>query len=164
MDVVVRKIEVGDAPSFWEALAGVSRERKYLLRTEPPPFERTEAFVRSSVENDHAHYLAVQGQAVVGEASIIPLSRPTMTHVGVLGMFVVADYRGRGIGGQLLNKVTQHAWSGGLKRLELEVFADNEPAIRLYKKHGYIQEGLKRYARLIDGQYQDLIVMAQVRV
>ena len=164
MDVVVRKIEVEDAPSFWEALASVARERKYLLRTEPPPFERTEAFVRSSVEKNHAHYLAVQGQTVVGEASIIPLSRPTMTHVGVLGMFVVADYRGRGIGGQLLNRVTEHAWNSGLKRLELEVYADNAPAIRLYEKHGYVQEGLKRYARLLDEQYQDLIVMAQYRI
>ena len=164
MDIVVRKIEVRDARGFWEALASVSRERKYLLRAEPPPFERTEEFVRSSVEKNHAHYVALHSKIVVGAASIIPLTRPTMTHVGVLGMLIVAAYRGRGVGGQLLDKVITHAWNSGLKRLELEVFADNEPAIRLYKKHGYVQEGLKRYARLIDGQYQDLMVMAQVRI
>ncbi len=161
MDIVIRKIEMADARGYWSAFAEVAKEKKHLLRTKPPPFEQTESFIQSNLEKNHAHYVAVQGDTIIGEASIIPLSRPTMTHVGVLGMFVVADYRGQGVGSQLLDKVIEHAWSRGLKRLELEVFADNEPAIRLYKKYGYVQEGVKRYARFIDGQYQDLVIMAQ---
>ena len=164
MDVVVRKIELGDARGFCSALSSVAQERKYILTIEPPPFERSEAFVLENVENDHAQYVALHSERVVGWADIIPLKHPKMTHVGVLGMGILADYRGKGIGGQLLSKTVEHAWASGLKRLELEVFADNEPAIRLYKKHGYIQEGLKRYARFIDGQYQDIVVMAQYRI
>ena len=164
MDVVVRKIELGDARGFWSALSSVAQERKYILMIEPPPFERSEAFVLENVENNHAQYVALRDEEVVGWADIIPLGHPTMAHVGGLGMGVLANYRGRGIGSQLLSRTIEHAWSSGLKRLELEVFADNEPAIRLYKKHGYVQEGLKRYARFIDGQYQDIVVMAQVRI
>lgn len=164
MDIVVRKIELKDAPGFWSALSSVAQERKYILTTQPPPFERSEAFVRENVEKNYAQYVALHDRKVIGWADIIPLKHPTMNHVGGLGMGVLADYRGSGVGGQLLEETLEHAWSSGLKRLELEVFADNEPAIHLYKKHGYVREGLKRYARSIDGQYQDIVVMAQVRV
>ena len=164
MDIVVRKIELEDAPGFWSALSSVAQERTYILTIEPPPFERSEAFVRENVEENHAQYVALHDGKVVGWADILPLKHPKMTHVGALGMGILKDYRGRGIGGQLLERTIEHALASGLKRLELEVFADNEPAIRLYKKHGYVQEGLKRYARSIDGQYQDIVVMAQYRI
>ncbi len=164
MNITVRKIELEDAPSFWSALSSVAQKRTYILTIEPPPFERSEAFVRDNVEKNYAQYVALHGEKLIGWADIIPLSHPTMNHVGALGIGVLADYRGQGIGSQLLEKTVKHAWASGLKRLELEVFADNEPAIRLYKKHGYVQEGLKRYARSIDGQYQDIVVMAQYRI
>ena len=164
MDIVVRKIELKDAPSFWSALSSVAQERKHILTTEPPPFERAEEFVRENVEENYAQFVALRDENVIGWADIIPLKHPKMTHVGALGIGILAAYRGRGIGSQLLEKTVEHAWASGLKRLELEVFADNEPAIRLYKKRGYVQEGLKRYARFIDGQYQDIVVMAQVRI
>jgi L-phenylalanine/L-methionine N-acetyltransferase len=101
---------------------------------------------------------------IIGWADIIPLDHSTMNHVGCLGMGVMAEFRGQGIGSKLLASVIQHAWANGLKRLELEVFADNEVAIALYKKHGFVQEGVKRFARVVDGHYQDIIVMAQYRV
>ena len=162
--VLIRQIKVHDAPGFWSAFAEVAGEKKYLLRTEPPPFRDVEAFIRANMEKGHAYYVAVNDETIIGWADIIPLNRPTLTHVGVLGMGVLAGYRGQGIGDQLLKEVTEHAWASGLKRLELAVFSDNEPAIRLYKKHGYVQEGVKRYARFIDGQYQDMVMMAQYRV
>ena len=164
MDVVIRKIEIDDARGFWSAFAEVAGEKRYLLRTEPPPFEKTKAFVRSNIENNYAQYVALHDKKIVGWADIIPLSHPKMTHVGVLGMGILKDYRGQGVGSQLLKEVTEHAWVSGLKRLELEVFADNITAIHLYKKHGYVQEGVKRYARFLDGQYQDMVMMAQYRV
>ena len=50
-----------------------------------------------------------------------------------------------------------------LARLELEVYTDNEPAIRLYKKFGFVIEGtLVRFA-FRDGQYADGYAMARLR-
>lgn len=59
-----------------------------------------------------------------------------MSHVVSLGMGILKPYRGKGYGKKLLKKVIDHAWSQGLKRLELEVFSDNDIAISLYKKMG----------------------------
>lgn len=50
-----------------------------------------------------------------------------------------------------------------LTRLELEVFTDNEPAIRLYKRFGFAIEGtLVRFA-FRDGEFVDAYTMARLR-
>jgi len=50
-----------------------------------------------------------------------------------------------------------------LKRVELTVYADNEPAIRLYTSHGFEVEGRHVKAGFTDGQYHDLLTMARLR-
>ena len=129
----------------------------------PPPYSSIEEFVKINIENNNSQYVAGYDGSVIGWADIVPLAHETMKHVGSLGMGVLSQYRRSGIGKKLLEKVISHAWGNGLKRLELEVFADNIAAINLYKKFGYEIEGVKRYARYIDGQYQDIVVMAQYR-
>jgi len=49
-----------------------------------------------------------------------------------------------------------------VQRIELEVFVDNEAAIGLYRKFGFVVEGtLRRYA-FRDGKYVDVLAMARI--
>ena len=50
-----------------------------------------------------------------------------------------------------------------LVRVELEVFADNEQAIRLYEKLGFEKEGLLRMTTVRNGRYVDEYKMARIR-
>lgn len=56
-------------------------------------------------------------------------------------MGVLKDYRGQGVGRQLLTECIDRVHEFGLEKLELEVFADNLAAIRLYEKFGFVMEG-----------------------
>lgn len=47
-----------------------------------------------------------------------------------------------------------------LHRIELDVYPFNPRAIAMYKKVGFIQEGLFREAKIINGKYVDVIKMA----
>jgi putative acetyltransferase len=49
-----------------------------------------------------------------------------------------------------------------LTRLELEVYSDNEPGLRLYKKFGFEIEGLKKKFTFRAGQYVDAYAMARL--
>ena len=49
-----------------------------------------------------------------------------------------------------------------LRRLELTVYVDNEPAIRLYKKFGFEIEGTRRADAFRDGVYVDSYAMARL--
>lgn len=50
-----------------------------------------------------------------------------------------------------------------LTRLELEVYTDNEPAIRLYKHLGFVIEGTLRCFAFRGRHYVDSYLMARLR-
>jgi len=87
-----------------------------------------------------------------------------MKHGGLLGMGVISEHRGKGIGKELLLRTVDHARKTGLKRIELEVFANNSVAIALYKRCGFEHEGTKRNARYINDNYEDVCIMSQCYV
>ena len=50
-----------------------------------------------------------------------------------------------------------------LNRIYLEVFADNEPAVRLYERCHFQREGLKRQAIFAGGCFRDVLLMSILR-
>jgi len=50
-----------------------------------------------------------------------------------------------------------------IERVELEVFAGNDRARRLYERHGFVVEGVRRGARKLDGRREDVIVMGRLK-
>jgi putative acetyltransferase len=70
-------------------------------------------------------------------------------HCATLTMGVRKAHRGQGIGGLLVRALlTTGRRLPGLAKIALTVLVDNEPAIRLYRRHGFVVEGLhRRFAR-----------------
>jgi ribosomal protein S18 acetylase RimI-like enzyme len=144
---------------FHTALDSVARERKYIAFFEGPPLEISRARVLRNLQNNLPHYIAISDEKVVGWCDIGSLSRPIFAHVGSLGIGVIANYRGQGIGEKLIRITLEKAKEIGLTRIELTVRAPNKAAFALYKKIGFIEEGLHRKAVRIDVLYEDLISM-----
>jgi ribosomal protein S18 acetylase RimI-like enzyme len=149
--------------SFWEAVDSVARERKYLLFLEAPPISTTKPFIQKIIDNNWTQFLAMDGDQVVGWCDILRQEREGTRHAGVLGMGVINTYRRKGIGEQLIKKAITDAFSKGIKRIELEVFASNTGAIALYQKLGFQIEGRKKNARFLDEIYDDIISMALLK-
>lgn len=78
-------------------------------------------------------------------------------------MGVIKDYRSMGIGKQLLRMSIEDAFSKGIERIQLDVYASNARAIALYEKLGFQHEGCRRMAAYFDGAYHDLNQMALLR-
>ena len=89
--------------------------------------------------------------------------QPRIRHVAMLGMAVRDDWQRRGIGRALVRAAVEmaDAWMA-LTRLELNVYVDNEPAIRLYESFGFQAEGRLRRAALREGKHVDVLVMARL--
>ena len=119
-------------------------------------------FVDKNIAKNYPQVVAVYDSQVIGWADFIPSENPSLMHCAQLGMGVIKQYRGAGVGELLLTEVTQAAIAYGFSRLELEVFANNSAAIGLYKKLGFAHEGTKRNARHIDGVYIDSLIMAKI--
>ena len=109
--------------------------------------------------------VACAGAEVIGQLGLhtAPL-RPRRRHAGQLGMAVRDDWQGKGAGTALLQAAIEMSdnWLN-LTRLELEVFTDNAPAIRLYRKFGFEIEGTLREFGFRDGVYADAYTMARLK-
>ena len=90
---------------------------------------------------------------------LIPKTRPVYAHCGILGIGIMKAYREQGIGKALIQKTLEKARHMGLTRIELAVREDNTHAIALYKKLGFVTEGLQLNAIRVEGVYQNLITM-----
>jgi putative acetyltransferase len=76
-------------------------------------------------------------------------------------MSVDQEFRKQGIGKLLMEHAVQWAKNNPVvSRMELLVFAKNEPAIRLYEKFGFVVEGRHKNAIFRDGVYLDNLSMA----
>jgi ribosomal protein S18 acetylase RimI-like enzyme len=161
MNIRIAPITKEHIEAFHRALDLVARERKYLAFLEAPPFEQTRAFIINNIAKTNVQLVAITGDELVGWADILPKERAVHAHVAALGIGVLPDFRGKGVGAALM----QAALEEGRKRyvrIELTVRAENARAIALYKKFGFEREGICRDAIFVDGRYEDLVIMANV--
>ena len=80
--------------------------------------------------------------------------------VADLGMVVAEAWRGRGIGGALLDAGIAWARDAGAHKVALQVWPHNQAAIALYEKFGFEREGLlRRHYRRRSGELWDAVVM-----
>ncbi len=147
--------------SFHEALSVVAKERVYIEMIEAPPFERVSSFQLEHILQNGPVYYAINEDRVVGWCDVFPKKNPRLSHRGDLGMGLLPEFRGQGIGSGLLSAVLQHSKEFGLEKVELHVYTSNTPAISLYKKFEFEQEGLIKKFRKLDGQYFDCLVMGR---
>jgi RimJ/RimL family protein N-acetyltransferase len=161
-DVVIRTLEESDLAGYHDCLGVVARERVYLGIVDAPELEGCANWMKTVRDRDFPFVIARAGETVVGWCDIAPNERVGYQHVGRLGMGLLPDWRGRGIGARLVAAALADSDRIGLERVELEVFLGNGPAQRLYRRFGFVVEGVKRRARKLDGRYDDQILMARL--
>jgi ribosomal protein S18 acetylase RimI-like enzyme len=148
---------------FHAALDSIAREGRYLAMLQAPPFSRTRRFVLDSLHDGAVHFVALAGRdTVIGWCDLRPKAAVTLRHSAVLGMGVVEEFRGRGVGSRLLAATLARADARGLRRTELVVRADNVAAIALYRRFGFVEEGRCRQYLRFDGVDHDALLMARL--
>ena len=154
-------------PNDYEALHLLYAGPRAIWGTLQLPFPSIERWRKRLAEpSDGVYYLlASVEQEVVGHLGLYTFpNKPRRRHAGQVGMAVRDNWQGKGVGSALMQAAVDMAdrWLN-LSRLELEVYTDNEPAVRLYKKFGFSVEGtLRRYA-FRDGRFVDAYMMARLR-
>jgi RimJ/RimL family protein N-acetyltransferase len=149
---------------FRAAVDSVARERRYLAFLEAPPLENVTRFVLNNIEHGYPQFVVVSADTVVGWCDVLPnRTRVIYSHCGTLGIGLLLDFRGKGIGRKLMGQTIDAAFAFGLTRIELTVREENVIAIALYKSLGFESEGLHRNAVCIEGQYENLYSMALLK-
>lgn len=107
--------------------------------------------------------LALDGEEIVGIATIHSSAKIKARHDGELGIVVAKKYQRQGIGTELIRQLIEWAKGNGVTtRISLDTRADNVKAAELYMKFGFVVEGCRRNSTLLDGKYYDLYVMGMM--
>jgi RimJ/RimL family protein N-acetyltransferase len=167
MSWIIRKANETDAEALIAYMQELAQEPGVHLPLRPGTFELTpeqeREWIRQHTEQDNALLLVVEAEGeIVGvlhcEGSADLFTRHNVT----FGVSLRADYRGRGIGTQLINECLAWAHSKPyVRRVQLEVFANNEAAIQLYERMGFLTEGWRARSYYIDDHYVDTYLMSQ---
>jgi RimJ/RimL family protein N-acetyltransferase len=127
--------------------------------TFPLDEDQLRAYAEGASERRHLISGVDEDLEIVAHAELNLLPRHRLGQVRRVG--VAPDRRGRGIGSALMAHVLQTGFDElDLHRIELVVFAFNEPARRCYEAVGFREEGRARDARVATDGYWDLIYMA----
>lgn len=153
-------------PSDAEGIALIANLPGFRTGTLRLPFQNVEETQRWLDKHDPSaiRLVAVLDGQIVGNAGLHRLAGRRI-HSGNIGMGVHDDFAGRGIGTALLAALIDAAdnWLA-IKRLELTVYVDNAPAIRLYEKFGFETEGRLGAFAFRNGDYVDAFTMARLRL
>lgn len=160
MKITIRSAEPGDLA----AIHRIFLDPRVVANTLQVPWPSLE-FWRKRLEpqSDARILVAVVDEEVIGMCGLHTNANPRRAHAAMVGMAVRGDWHGRGVGSALLTETLSLAdnWLH-LLRLELTVFTDNEAAIKLYRKFGFVIEGTHVGEALRDGRFVDGYTMARI--
>lgn len=81
---------------------------------------------------------------------------------GNIGLLIGPEYWGRGYATHAINAITDLAFELGLRKVTAGAYAGNTGSIRAFEKAGFEREGVLKDHWLVDGEYQDGILLAKV--
>ena len=159
---ILRPARPTDGRTLARLFAEVRKEGRWLITTPGSISEPSEAFWISEMIRA-AEHLALVAEAsgdVVGNV-LVSVDRGAATeHIGVLSITIAQGWRDVGIGSEMVAGAQRWARDRGLRKLSLGVFPDNERAVAVYEKCGFVREGVRRQQYRSGDVFRDEVLMA----
>jgi len=162
--VVLRTLKWEDLDDLLDFINSLVEEGANIIRSEKVSREEEIEWLSGTLarmEKGEVFCVAGEVDGRVVANSEIKMGTGYSKHVGVIGIGIKKGFRGIGIGTEMMRALEEHARKIGLKVLTLAVFANNQHAINLYRKMGFVETGRvpKRFFK--DGAYIDEIIMTK---
>ncbi len=165
LSAIIRNGEAADGEEVLYVFDKTHEETDYLYtypgETNITPQAEGE-FLQGKTDSDNeVELLAIVNGKVVGIAGFgAEGNKFKVRHRADFGISILKDYWGLGIGSAMTKACIECAKDAGYTQLELNVVSENETAISLYKKMGFIEYGRnpRGFNSRITG-YQEVVYM-----
>ena len=169
MDITIRAASLCDAQGLFQ----IHAQPHVVKNTLQLPYPTQEMWHQrlSNEQNNQSSFRLVaeinkpeKPSQVIGNIVFEVLQNARLRHTLDFGMAVDINFSGLGVGTTLIAAMIDMAdnWLN-IRRIQLEVYRDNETAIALYKKFGFEVEGTRQDYAYRDGQYVDALLMARIK-
>lgn len=159
----IRKIEPSDAEKFVDFYEKLADETDYLMFTPDEVSDKAdeeEDFIKKYDDYKQV-FVAVDEDEIVGYLGISRSHLAKLTHMAKFTVGVLEDYQRQGIATKLIDFAEEWAKEKDITRLEITVVTENEPALALFEKTGFEQEGTRKDSVNLDGDFYDEFYMAK---
>ncbi|MFC0561686.1 GNAT family N-acetyltransferase [Halalkalibacter alkalisediminis] len=165
--MLIREIQPVDAENFICLIKQVESEAKFMLmgakERKTTPEQQRKQLEHIKQQSNSTIFVAEQEKGkLVGYLIAIGGSVKRTKHSAYLVIGILEEYRGRGIGRSLFQRLEEWAINSNISRLELTVVTQNEAGIALYKKSGFEIEGIKRKSLMIDDEFYNEYLMSKL--
>jgi dephospho-CoA kinase len=157
----VRRDDLDDAAGVAGVLNSVIAEGRYTALSGHWTPEAELGFLQGFLGPRSELFVAEVEGRIVGFQCIEPFAAytATMDHVAILGTYIRAEFRGRGIGQRLAEATLDFARAHGYEKAVIYVLAHNEGALAYYRGLGFEERGILQRQTKIDGVYYDEVFM-----
>lgn len=106
--------------------------------------------------------LAIHDDKIIGNISVNGSQRNMAAHTACIGIGLLKEWRNQGVGSILFSSVIEWAKRNfHLEILWLETYTTNKEGIALYKKYGFVEDGIqKNFIKISDNEYADNLMMS----
>lgn len=168
VEVIVREAIPDDAAEILIALKIIGSETPYLVMDDKGLAMSVDDMAQNLAEMydslNNVLLVALVDEKIVGTASVKASDKGRMEHIGEIGISILKDYWGFGLGRLMMEEVIQ--WSkesGVIRRLELTVQERNQRAVSLYEKIGFKTEAImERGAKTDTGEFLNVHLMSKM--
>jgi len=111
----------------------------------------------------HPVIVAEADRVVIGWGSLNSFNpREAYDHVADFSVYVERSWRGKGVGGALLDRLIELARQIGYHKLVLAALPDNDAGVALYTRMGFSRVGVYREQGQLDGRWVDVLLMEKL--
>ncbi len=143
----------------WDDVARIYGEgiatKNATFQTEIPTWE--------SWDNGHSkacRLVALWENQVAGWVALSPISsRCVYAGVAEVSIYIGSDYRGKGIGDMLMQKLIEVSEENGFWTLQAGIFPENEASIHLHHKYGFATLGTRKALGKMDDTWRDVALL-----
>lgn len=144
-----------DGPKVLEIYAFGLKTRNATFETLVPTWEKWNA-----KHLLHSRFVYEQNGEAIGWVALSPVStREVYKGVAEVSIYVDEKYLGCGIGTKLMRRVIESSEAKGIWTLYTSLFPENEASVKLHKKFGFREVGIREKIARLDNIWRNTLIL-----
>ena len=162
--VTIRQAEIEDAEKLLNCINTYVPQSEYIPKLEQEinlSIEQEKEWINYFLTNENSLLLIAEfDNEIIGNIDLTGNHRKIMEHTAVIGMGILKEWRNKGLGTAFLKLAIEWSKENSiLELLWLQVYTDNELGLGLYRKVGFVENGIMKNFFKQDGKYFDNLTM-----
>jgi L-amino acid N-acyltransferase len=140
------------------------RETTATSDTEPRGAAAQRAWLARHTD-DYPAIVAVDGDEVVAFGALAPYRpKPSYAHTVENSVYVREGWRGKGLGGLVLDRLVALAQARGHRSVIARITASNEASLLLHERRGFVRVGHERRVAFKHGIWLDVVTLQRILI